>query len=152
MKTSKKCVFFEVFYFRIMFHFEKIISELTFKTSRSSGAGGQNVNKVETKVEVLWNVSESQFVSEEVKQKLLERLVKKMNVKGEISVSCDTSRSQLKNKELAISKLKKLLENALKERKKRVATKPTKASVERAKKAKTKRSKIKQNRGKIDLS
>ncbi|HEY0261712.1 MAG TPA: alternative ribosome rescue aminoacyl-tRNA hydrolase ArfB [Chitinophagales bacterium] len=135
-----------------MFHFEKIISELTFKTSRSSGAGGQNVNKVETKVEVLWNVSESQFVSEEVKQKLLERLVKKMNVKGEISVSCDTSRSQLKNKELAISKLKKLLENALKERKKRVATKPTKASVERAKKAKTKRSKIKQNRGKIDLS
>ena len=134
-----------------MLNFDKIISELAFKTSRSSGAGGQNVNKVETKVEVLWNIAESENVSVEVKQKLLERLAKKTTKNAEISVSCDTSRSQATNKELAIEKLKKLLEFVLKERKKRVATKPTKASVERAKTAKTKRSEIKQSRGKIKI-
>lgn len=129
-----------------MVNFEKIISELTFKTSRSSGAGGQNVNKVETKVELLWNIAQSEGVSGELKGKFAERLAKHRNAKGEISVTCDTSRSQLKNKETAIIKLRKLLENTLKEPKKRIATKPTKTAIERQKTAKIKRSEIKQNR------
>lgn len=133
-----------------MLPFEKILPEFTFKTSRSSGAGGQNVNKVETKVEVLWNFMESESISPALKEKFMMRLAKHINAKGDVSVTCDTSRSQLKNKELAIEKLRKLLIGSLKEKKKRVATKPTKTSVERAKKAKTKRSEIKQSRSKVD--
>lgn len=129
-----------------MINFEKIFSELTFKTSRSSGSGGQNVNKVETKVELLWNIVKSESLSDELKEKFTVRLAKYRNAKGEISVTCDTSRSQLKNKETAIIKLRKLLENALKEPKKRIATKPTKSAIERQKTAKIKRSEIKQNR------
>lgn len=136
----------------MMFQFEKILPELTFKTSRSSGAGGQNVNKVETKVEVLWNILDSQNVSEEIKQKLLERLARKTNKNAEISLSCDTSRSQATNKEKAIEKLKRLLQNALKERKKRVVTQPTKASKEKRQKSKEKRAEIKQTRSKVKLS
>ena len=132
--------------------FGKIVSELIFKTSRSSGAGGQNVNKVETKVEVLWNISQSDIIPSEIQQKLLTRLAKNINHKGEISVTCDTSRSQLKNKEAAITKLQKLLKSGLKERKKRIATKPTKAAIARQKQAKTKRSEIKQSRSKIKLN
>lgn len=131
-----------------MINFEKIFSELTFKTSRSSGAGGQNVNKVETKVELLWNIAQSENVSDELKEKFTVRLAKHINAKGELSVTCDTSRSQLKNKETAIVKFQKLLENALKEPKKRIATKPTKTAIERQKTAKIKRSEIKQSRSK----
>ena len=108
-----------------------IIPELVWKTSRSSGKGGQNVNKVETKVELLWDFNTSTMLSDFQKTKIAEKLASVINKERQLSVTCETSRSQLKNKELAIKKLNTLLQKAFAEKKKRLATKPSKASVER---------------------
>ncbi len=105
-------------------------SELHFSASRSSGPGGQNVNKVNTKVELRFHIASSSLLSDEEKALLLEKLAKKINGEGELILVSQTERSQMKNKEKVIEKFYSLLTRALISRKKRKPTKPSLASKE----------------------
>ncbi len=104
--------------------------ELQFQTSRSSGPGGQNVNKVESKVEVRLNIQTSQILTDEQKQKLLKRLASQLTVQRELIITAQQSRSQLTNKEQAVKKLYAVLEKAFREPRTRKPTNPTKASTQ----------------------
>lgn len=108
---------------------EIIKTEIQYKAVRSSGAGGQNVNKVATKVQIVFIPNESNGLSEEEKATLNEKLANRLSKEGNIRVECDDTRSQLKNKELCVQRLFLLLENALKKDKKRIATKIPKAVI-----------------------
>lgn len=90
-----------------------IVSELTFQTARSSGAGGQNVNKVETKVEVYWNIIQSSAINDEQRSILLDKLKNKIDSEGVLKLSSSKTRSQIKNKEDVIDKLFFLIEKSL---------------------------------------
>ena len=104
-------------------------TEVTYKTSRSGGKGGQNVNKVSTKVELLFNFDNSPLFTDEEKQLLWSRLQSRLNKDGNLQVVSEEERSQLLNKERALEKLMVILEKALHQPKKRKATKPTKAMI-----------------------
>jgi ribosome-associated protein len=104
-------------------------SEFTIKAVRSSGKGGQNVNKVSTKVELYFNIAESVLLSLEQKTLLQEKLSHLLNSEGELRVVCEDSRSQLKNKQIAIDKLYELFDKALLPVKKRVKTKTPKSVI-----------------------
>jgi len=125
-------------------------TELVFQTSRSSGPGGQNVNKVNTKVELRFDVPNSNLLTGEQKAVLLVKLASRMNSDGVIMLACQEERSQLKNKELVVARLYSLLWKALTPVKKRRATKPTRSSVERRLLAKKIKSERKSGRGKLD--
>lgn len=84
---------------------EIIINELTFKTARSSGPGGQNVNKVSSKVILYFSLQESQGLTESEKTTILTKLSSKLTSEGTLIISCEETRSQLKNKELVIKRL-----------------------------------------------
>jgi ribosome-associated protein len=105
--------------------------EFIFSTSRSSGAGGQNVNKVNTKVELRFHVNNSTLLTDDEKLIVHSKLATRISLDGEFIIVSQTERTQLKNKEKVIEKFYLLLEKALKPRKKRTATKPTKASKEK---------------------
>jgi ribosome-associated protein len=128
-----------------------VLKEVRFKASLSGGKGGQNVNKVSTKIELYWIPSESKLVEEDVKQILLTKLASKLSQEGELRVVCEEDRSQLKNKEKAIEKFHKLLTACFKVQKKRTATKPTRSSVRKRLDGKSKQKTIKANRRKPEL-
>ena len=98
---------------------DQLLLEFSYRTSRSGGKGGQNVNKVETKVEARFEVAASSALSEEEKARLLEKLAGKISAEGFLAVTNQTERSQLANKELAEQKLLQLIEKALIQPKKR---------------------------------
>jgi ribosome-associated protein len=125
-------------------------AEFTFQATRSSGAGGQNVNKVATKIELRFHVQNSQILTEEQKTKILEKLANKINQEGYLIITSQETRSQLKNRELAIEKLYKWLDKAFFVPKKRKATKPSQAAKEDRLKSKKIESEKKANRGKVD--
>jgi ribosome-associated protein len=104
-------------------------TEFTFKTSRSSGSGGQNVNKVSTKVDLYFQVDESVLLDEDQKKRINKKLKNKINSEGQLHLSEQSSRSQFKNKKLVIEKFHELLEESLKVQKPRKATKPSKTAV-----------------------
>ena len=110
---------------------EIIKTEIQYKAVRSSGAGGQNVNKVATKVQIVFITNESNGLSEEEKATLNDKLANRLSKEGSIRVECDDTRSQLKNKELCVQRLFLLLENALKKDKKRIATKIPKSVIKK---------------------
>jgi ribosome-associated protein len=125
--------------------------ELSFSTARSSGPGGQNVNKLSTKVTVHFNVAASPNLSDRQKQKILSRLANRITKDGILSVVCQKSRSQLDNKNGAVERLVDLLKIALTEKRKRIRTRPTAASAERRLKKKKRHGEIKKGRlGKIN--
>ena len=105
--------------------------ELTFATSRSSGPGGQNVNKVNTRVELRFHVEKSMLLSESEKHRINLKLKNRINSEGELMIVAQTERSQLKNKEEAIERFYHLLAMALKPVIKRRPTQPTRSSVEK---------------------
>ncbi len=130
--------------------FNKIEKECQFSTSRSSGAGGQNVNKVETKVELRFNIKDSLHLSDYQKSRLREILKNHINQEDELILTSQESRSQLKNKTLVLARFKELIQASLKEQKKRKPTKPSAIQVEERLKEKKVIAGKKANRGKVD--
>jgi ribosome-associated protein len=103
----------------------KLCRELNYKTSRSSGPGGQNVNKVNSRVELRFRIGLSLLLSDEEKATLFEKLKNRLTNDGELILVSQTERSQLKNKENVTHRFNILIEKALRPGKKRLATKPT---------------------------
>lgn len=110
---------------------ETIIKELSFKAVRSGGAGGQHVNKVSSKVELIFDLQNSSEFSDDEKTLLFKNLQSKLTKENVLLLNCDESRSQHKNKELVIERFFTIIEKGLKVPKKRKATKPTKSSIQK---------------------
>lgn len=106
----------------------KLIKEVQYNFSRSGGKGGQNVNKVETKVEMVFNIDDSMVISDETKALLKKKLYNKLDKESNIRVVSQTERSQLGNRKKAVEKFVKLLENATKAEAVRVKTKKSYSS------------------------
>jgi Protein chain release factor B len=119
---------------------DKLLNEITFQASRSSGAGGQNVNKVNTKVELRFAITQSIELTEVEKELLRNKFITRINEKDELIIVAQTERSQLKNKEIAIEKFFGFLEKAFTPQKKRKPTKPTRTSVAKRLESKKKNS------------
>lgn len=113
-----------------------VLQELKFRAVRSGGAGGQHVNKVSTKVELILNLASSKAFNQSEKERLFKKLKKRLTSENKLRVLCDESRSQHKNREIAEDRLLELLEEALRVPKKRKKTSPSKASIEKRLKSK----------------
>ena len=127
---------------------EKIVAELNFKAVRSSGAGGQNVNKVSSKVVLTFDLNASQALNEEEKALIETKLATKLTSENLLILNCDEDRSQLKNKAIVTKRFLDLIEKSLIIPKKRKATKVPKSVVEKRLKDKSSVSEIKLNRKK----
>lgn len=123
-----------------------LIKELSFNTSRSSGSGGQNVNKVETKVELRFNVNESALLTVDEKDRISIKLKNRISNDGFLILSSESERTQLANKKKSIELFFELLEKALYIPKKRINTKPSKSSKEKRLKSKKINSEKKKSR------
>lgn len=120
--------------------------ELNFKTSRSSGAGGQNVNKVETSVTVLWKIDDSEFFNDDEKKIIQKKLKNRINAEGFLFLTVSESRTQLMNKNKAIERIIEIVNKALVVPKTRIPTKPSKAQKQKRLHTKKKLSEKKENR------
>lgn len=123
------------------------LSEMNFQTSRSSGPGGQHINKVETKVQLSFDLKASKLLTEVEKELLLKKLKSKITEDGVLQVQAQEKRSQLQNKEIAIQKFYKLIQKGLEKKKVRKATKPGKGAIEKRLKSKKSQAEKKANRG-----
>ncbi len=122
------------------------MNEVTYHTSRAGGPGGQHANKTESRVELHWDPSASKALSEEQKKRILDRLSGRFTPSGILIIGSQQSRSQLRNRERVTVRFLRLVEWALKPRKKRIPTKPGKAAREKRLKEKKHRSEIKKLR------
>lgn len=125
-------------------------NELNITFARSSGAGGQNVNKTSTKAIVHWPIGKSALFSEEEKNRIRTKLANRINNEDELVVISEEERSQLQNRELAVDRLQKLVAAALQVPKKRKPTKPTKASKIKRLESKKMHSQIKASRKSLE--
>lgn len=121
-------------------------SELEVSFARSSGPGGQNVNKVNTKAVLRWNVAETEALPDAARSRFLKNFSRQVNQNGELVLSSDQHRHQSQNLADCYSRLRNLVIASLKSPRKRVTTKPTRASVERRLQEKKRRSEKKQRR------
>lgn len=115
---------------------DTLAKELNFSASTSGGPGGQNVNKVNSKVTLKFDVSQSEVLTEEEKAVIQEKLASRLTKEGVLILSAQEKRSQLRNKEVVIGKLEKLLTKALAKKKPRKKTKPSKGAIQERLKAK----------------
>jgi ribosome-associated protein len=129
----------------------KVLKEVKFGFSRSGGKGGQNVNKVETKVELVFNIDDSLVIDEKTKALLKKKLYNRIDKENNIRLFNQTERTQLGNKKKAIEKFIKLVNNALKKEAIRVKTVKSYSSKEAVLKEKKKHSAKKKERGKKDF-
>jgi ribosome-associated protein len=120
--------------------------ELRLSFARSGGPGGQNVNKVETKVELRWNPSESGTLEEADRERLLKRLASRLTSDGDLIVTSSRTRDQGRNREDARAKLVRLVNKALEKPKLRKRTRPSRASIQNRLKQKKERSRLKDSR------
>ncbi|MBI2436213.1 MAG: aminoacyl-tRNA hydrolase [Candidatus Magasanikbacteria bacterium] len=124
-------------------------SEISIRFARSSGPGGQNVNKVSSKVTLSWNVRDTKKFSEVQKERILSVLYHRIHVRGNLIISSETGRTQLQNRQFARARLDQLVKHALHIPKKRTATKPSTSSKSKRLDEKKKRSVLKKMRGAI---
>lgn len=127
---------------------QDLFSELHFKAIRSSGAGGQNVNKVSSKVVLSFDVVNSQFISEEEKVRIISKLQSRLTKDNVLILSCDEDRSQFKNKDIVTKRFFELLYKSLQIEKKRISTKVPKSVIKKRLKDKKFLSETKKNRQK----
>ena len=121
-------------------------SEVHYKASRSGGPGGQHVNTTSSRVELTWNVKESEGLSEAQRARLLSRLKRRIDRRGVLRIVVSSERSRHRNQKEALERLRKLVTAVLKRRRVRRPTKPTKASQRRRLDAKRRRGAVKRER------
>lgn len=124
------------------------LSELSFRFSRSSGPGGQHVNKSETRVELLFDVANSPSLTDAQRERVMRGLASRIDGAGVLHVTSQATRSQKQNRDLAIARFTRLMRKALERPKKRRPTKPSRQAKERRLRAKKRRSEIKRYRRK----
>jgi ribosome-associated protein len=126
------------------------LPEITFQTSRSSGPGGQNVNKVESRVELRWHLLSSQVLTPLQKQLILEKLAGQLTTEGYLLVVAQDDRSQLRNKEIALARFYELLQKSLRRPKPRRATRPSAGAVRKRLEGKKIQGEKKANRRRLE--
>ena len=130
---------------------EQLLKEVAFKAVRSSGAGGQHVNKVSSKIQLSFDIAKSKVLNDVQKEWLLKNLASKLSKGQVLMLQSGLSRSQIKNKEIVIKRFFKIIESGLIIKKKRTKTKPSKASIRKRLKKKKLLSDKKQTRKKPEL-
>ena len=126
------------------------LPEITFQTSRSSGPGGQNVNKVESRVELRWHLQHSQVLTPIQKELILEKIAGQLTAEGYLLVVAQDDRSQLRNKEIALARFHELLQKSLRRPKPRRATRPSAGAVRQRLEGKKRQGEKKANRRRLE--